>query len=208
MDDTEIPVSEEISMTIPIKVNFIAIESYLIEKFVGEIISKENTKGKEIKYAKIVDIKIAKSSSDQYNIEIVVKLQTLTFLYRNKELSITTSAELQLDVKNQKLFVAKYKIDSKGKNRFTDQVLKSILNTFIYQKIIKKLAFDLKPLVKDNLNSINTKLASNLELSEGVSLIGSLENLAISHMKLKDDHLWVLIKINGWGIINIDNFKF
>ncbi|WP_178987690.1 DUF4403 family protein [Winogradskyella schleiferi] len=206
MDDSEIPVSNDISITIPVKVNFTAIENYLNEKFAGEIISKVDTKGKEIKYAKIIDIKIAKSNSETYNIEIIIKLQTLTFLYRNRELNITISAELILNVDKQKLFVANYKIDSKGKSWFTDQMLKSIVNTFIYQKIIKKLAFDLKPIVKDNLNSINTKLASNFELKEGISLIGSLENLSISHIKLKDDHLWVLIKIKGWGILNIENF--
>lgn len=206
MDDNEIPISNDISITIPVKINFTAIENFLIEKFAGEIISKVDTKGKEIKYAKIIDIKIAKSNSEKYNIEIIIKLQTLTFLYRNRELNITISAELILNVDKQKLFVANYKIDSKGKSWFTDQMLKSILNTFIYQKIIKKLAFDLKPIVKDNLNSINTKLASNFELKEGISLIGSLEDLNISHIKLKDDHLWVLINIKGWGIINIENF--
>ncbi|MDN3492829.1 DUF4403 family protein [Winogradskyella bathintestinalis] len=208
MDTNDMSIDEEILMTIPVKISFDAIENFLAKKFVGEIISKEDPKGKEIKYAKILDIKISQSTHDIYNIAITVKLQTLTFLFRERELLISILMELTFDVDNQKLFIESYKMDSKGKSWITDQMLKSILNTFIYQKIIEKLSFDLKPIVKENLNLINTKLASNLELKEGISLIGSLDNLTVSHIEIKNSQLWVFIRINGWGIIDIQNLEF
>lgn len=208
MDYNQTPLTTEIITTLPIKISFTAIENYLLKKYVGEVISKADKNGKIIKYAKILDIRLSKSNAENFNLEIIVTLQSLTFLYNDREFKVTVSTEVKLDIENQVLFIKNYQIDSKGKSWLANQMFESIVNKFNYKKIIEKLAFDLKPILSENLNLINDKLASQLKIKEGVSIIGSLENLTIPYIRIKDEDLWILVNINVWGIINIDSLDF
>lgn len=199
---------QDISLSIPIKISFIALKNYLNKEFEGKIISKSNSNEKEIKYFKILNIDIGKSDIENYNIELKVKLETLTTFYNKRELQISVQTSVQMNADSQKIYIDAYKIDSKGESWFANQMLKSIINTFIYRKIIKNLNIELLPIIKKNLDLLNNKLASKIEVKSGVSILGSLENLTITHFVVKQNDIWVIININGWGIIDIEDFDF
>ncbi len=83
-------------------------------------------------------------------------------------------------------------------------MLKSVVNTFIYRKIIKNLSIELLPLIDEKLIQLNEKLASKIEVKSGISILGSMKSLTITHFEVKQNDIWVILNINGWGIIDIE----
>ncbi len=204
MNSEQEPTSQDISLSIPIKIRFKALQNYLNKEFVGKTISRNNSNGKEINYFKILEIDIEKSDIEKYNLELTLKLETLTTFYNKRELQISIQTLVNMDVNSQRIYVDTYKIDSTGKSWIANQMLKSIVNTFIYGKIIKNFNIDLLPLINEKLIELNEKLASKIEVKSGISIIGSLENLTITHFMVKQNDIWVIVNINGWGIIDIE----
>lgn len=198
----------DISLSIPIKISFSALKNYLNKEYQGKIISRNNSSGKEIKYFKILDIDINKSHIENYNIELLVKLETLTTFYNKRDLQISIQTLVNLDVESQNIHVQTYKIDSTGKSWFANQMLKSVVNTFIYRKIINNLNFELSPLINEKLSELNEKLASKLEIKRGISILGAFKNLTITHFEVKQNDIWVIIHINGWGVIDMEDLDF
>lgn len=208
MDEHELSVDTNISLTLPIRIGYDVLEDFINAKFAGEIISKDNDDGKVTKYAKILEIGLTKSSLEGHNLQFTIKLETLTFLYRNKELEIIVDAFLDFNPELQTVFIQKYEIDSKGKSWVADQLLESVMNKFIYQKVIRKLNFELMPIINEQLKGINTKLAARLEAKEGIYITGNLQQLQISHLEAKDHELWILMSLAGWGVIDLENLDF
>lgn len=202
------PTNQNISVSLPIKIGFTALKKYLNKEFIGKIISRHISNGKEIKYFKILDIDIDKSEIKNYNIELIVKLETLTAFYNNRSLQISIQALVNMDVDSQKLYVDTYKIDSTGKSWLANQMLESVVNSFVYRKIIKNLNIDLLPLINEKLGQLNDQLAAKIEVKSGISVLGSLENLTITHFEVKPNDIWIIINIIGWGIIDIENLDF
>ena len=202
------PTHEDLSLSLPIRISFIALKNYLNKEFADKIISKTNTSGKEIKYFKILDIDVAQSNIEMYNIELIVNLQTLTTFYHKRDLQISVQTLVNMDVTSQTVYIDTYKIDSKGESWFANQMLKSIINTFVYRKIIKNLNIELSPIINEKLIQLNEKLASKIELKNGISTLGALENLILTHFEVKNNHIWMIININGWGIIDIEHLDF
>lgn len=208
MDYQQESTNHDISLSIPIKISFTALKNYLNKEFVGTTISRPNSNGKTVNYFKILDIDIEQTDIEKYNIELMVKLETLTTFYNKRELDISVLTFVNLDVGSQKIYIDTYKIDSKGKSWFANQLLKSLINTFIYQKIIKNLSIELLPIIKKNMLLLNEKLASKIEVKSGISILGCLENVTIAHFEIKQNDIWVIININGWGIIDVESLDF
>lgn len=199
------PSNQDISITLPLRISFETAAAFLKEKFVGTNISKTDTQGKVINYFKILDLNLAQSSIQTYNLELNLKLQTLTFLFYKKDLDVIVQAQLNLDVGSQKLYVESYKINSQGNHWIATSILKSVLNTFIYKKLIKTLSVDLKPLLAERIEDINLKLASKLETSKGIAVLGKVEDFSIGHFEIKNNKIWVLINSSGWCVIDIED---
>ncbi len=194
-----------ISITLPIKINFMAIGALLHKELVGKTISKTKSDGKELKYFKILDLDLAKSKAEPYNLEINLRLQTLTLLHKEKDMQVTLQTKVVLDVETQRLYIDAYKIEKVGDSGISSYLLKSVLNTFIYRKVIDKLSVHLTPTITEKLKAINTTLASNLDIDKGISIIGHIENIGISHLEIKENGVWVFIDSNGWLILDIDH---
>lgn len=201
------PSDQAISMTLPLRISFATISAFLKKKFVGTNINKTDAQGKITNYFKILDLNLAESSAPPYNLELRMTLQTLTLLFHKKNLQVTVQAQLRLDVATQKLYVEAYKTNSQGDHWMANGILKSVLNTFIYKKIIKILSVDLRPLLTEKIEDLNAKLASKLETTKGISILGNVENFTISHFEIKKNQIWVLIKTSGWCIIDIEDLE-
>lgn len=197
-----------ISMTLPLRIDFVAIENLLKKKFIGTNISKTDANGKSSNYFKIVDIHLAESTANTYNLKLIMKLQTLTLLFNHKELEVSVDANLLLDITTQKLYVEAYHINSHGNHWIANNILKTVLNTFIYKKIINTLSVDLTPLLNEKIENLNTKLASKLEATQGISILGTVENFSINHFEIKENKFWVFINTSGWCIVEIEDLNF
>lgn len=201
------PSDQDISISIPIKMRFIALKKILNTKFSGKVISKTNASGKENKYFKILHIDIEESNFEPYNIDFIVTIETLTTFYSKRELQISIQTLVAMDLKSQQMYVESYKIDTSGQNWMANQFIKTVLNTFIYQKIIKNLRIDLAPMIHENLVKLNEKLASKFEVKSGISILGELKHLSISRFEIKEQNIWIIINMDGWGIIDIENVE-
>lgn len=196
---------QDISVTLPVRIGFDVIEAFLKKRFSGTIISKNDAKGKASQYFIILDLDLTESQTEPYNLQLRLKLKTLTLLFHKKEIEVSILAELRLNIETQKLYVEAYNINSSGESWIANTLLKSVLNTFIYKRIINTLSIDLMPLLQEKIELINTKLASDLKATKNISIMGNVENFIISHFKVKKDVIWVFIHTQGWGVISIDD---
>jgi len=208
MDSKEKKTDQDISIALPLKISFSAVEKFLEKQLVGKTISKKDAHNIELKYFKILDLKITNSNDALYNLELTLNLQTLTRLYHNKEIQFSVLTNLKLDAAAQQLYIEAYKTSSKGGSWIINNLTTSLINTFIYRHLLKKLNIDLRPLVKQKLISINNKLASKLETSKGISILGEIHSFTIDHLEVKADELWLIINSMGWCVIDIDDLDF
>lgn len=198
----------DISIKLPVRIGFAPIETFLKKRFIGTTIGKNDDNGHESSYFKILDLNLAESKSEEHNLEVRLKLQTLTVIFHKKDIEVTVQADLRFDVETQKLYVEAYKINSSGDSWLANAILKSVVNTFIYGKIINALSLDLMPIIKENIDSINTKLASELQATKNISIMGNVDTFTISSFKIKKDEAWVLVHTQGWYVVAIEDLEF
>lgn len=197
--------NQDISITLPLRIDFVAIENLLKKKFIDTNISKTDNKGKKTNYFKILNLNLAESQTKPYNLALHINLQTLTFLFHKKELELTVRAFLKFDVETQKLYVETYRINTSGESWLANHILDSVLNTFIYKKIIQSLSVELMPIIKEKIDLVNTKLSAKFETTKGISILGQIENFTISHIEIKKEEVWVFINTIGWCVIAIED---
>lgn len=198
---------QNINITVPVIIGYPVLDKYLREKMIGEIISKENSKGEKSNYAQILDVSIQKSDLEQFDLRVNISLQTLTSLFKNKQVQIFFHAALELDKELQHISLKDYEIDGKTNNWFADQLLEKVVNKWMYEKLKKKMNFDLMPHIEEKVSSINEKLENKLEAKEGVHLIGSLDQIQISNLKAGENELWISITVTGTGIVELEKLE-
>jgi len=198
---------QDISLTLPVKLDFEVLDAFLKKEYNDTNISHKDDKGHTSNYFKILDLKLEESDHPDFNLSLKLHLQPLTLLFNNNTVDVSVLAELRLDVATQKLYVEAYDMDSNGKNWVTNTLLKTVLNTFIYKKVINTLSFDLMPMITEKLAMINAQLASKFKTTNGISIIGNVASFSVSHFEIKNDVIWVLIHSQGWGVISIDDLE-
>jgi hypothetical protein len=195
---------QNIDITVPVIIGYHVIDKLLREKLVGEIISKENSKGEKSNYAQILDVSIQKSELEGFDLCLDIKLQTLTSLFKNKQVQIYFHAALELDKELQHISLKDYEVDGKTKNWFADQLLETVVNKWMYEKLKKKMNIDLMPHIEEKVGSLNEKLENKLEAKEGVNLIGALDKIEISNLKAGNHDLWISVSVTGTGLVELE----
>ncbi|TRO67108.1 DUF4403 family protein [Christiangramia sabulilitoris] len=198
---------QNIKITIPVIIGYPVLDKYLKEKLIGEIISKEDSEGNKSNYAQILDVSIEKSEWEGFDLRLNISLQTLTSFFKNKRVQIYFHAALDLDRELQHIALREYEIDGKTNNWFADKLLETVVNKWMYEKLRKKMNFNLMPHIEEKVGSLNEKLENKLEAKEGVHLIGSLDKLEISNLKAGEHELWISVSITGTGIIELDKLE-
>lgn len=198
---------QNINITVPVIIGYSVLDNYLRTKLVGEIISKENSEGKKSNYAQVLDVSISRSNMEGFDLCLDITLQTLTSLFKNKQVKILFHAALQLDRELQHISLKDYEIDGKTKNWFADQLLETVVNKWMYEKLKKKMNFDLMPHIEEKLGSLNDKLENKLEAKEGIHLIGSLDKIEISNLKAGEKELWISVTVTGTGIVELERLE-
>lgn len=208
MDNTDRISDTNVDVTIPVKIGYPILDKFLRSKMIGEIISKEDSDGEKSNYAQILDVTIGQSELEGFDLCLDIDLQTLTSLFKNKRVKILFHAALYLHKEEQRISLEDYKIDGKTKNWIADQVLETVVNKWMYDKLKRKMNFDFMPHIEEHVKSLNEKLENKLEAKEGIHLIGSLENMELSSLKAGDTDLWVSVSVKGSGIIELTKLDF
>ncbi|MBT8319880.1 MAG: DUF4403 family protein [Gramella sp.] len=198
---------QNINITIPVIIGYNILTKYLKEKLIGEIISKEDSDGGKSNYAQVLDVSMQKSDLEGFDLRVDMNLQTLTSLFKNKQVKILFHAALELDRELQHISLRDYEIDGKTKNWFADKLLETVVNKWMYEKLKKKMNFDLMPHIDEKIGSLNEKLENKLEAKEGVHLIGSLDKLEISNLKAGENELWISLTATGTGLVELEKLE-
>ncbi len=197
-------IDQNINITIPVIIGYAVLDKYLREKLIGEIISKENKEGEKSNYARVLDITIEKSHLEGYDLLLNISMQTLTSLFKNREVKIFFHAALELNKELQHISLREFEIDGKTKNWFTDTLLETVVNNWMYEKLKKKMNYNLMPHIEEKVGAINTKLEKKLEAKEGVHLIGALEKVEISKLRAGEKELWISVSVFGTGLLELE----
>lgn len=198
---------QNINITLPVIIGYPILNKYLRQKLVGEIISKENAAGEKSNYAQILDVSIGKSEMDDFDICLDINLQTLTSLFKNKQVKIYFHAALDLDQELQQISLKDFEVDGKTKNWIADKLMETVVNNWMYDKLKKKMNFNLMPHIEEKVGSLNEKLENKLEAKEGVHLLGSLDKFEVCNLKAGENELWVSFTISGTGIVELEKLE-
>lgn len=194
---------QNINLMIPVIIAYPVLDKYLREKLVGEIISRGSSN-----YAQVLDVSIEKSDLDEYDLRLNFTLQTLTSLFKNKQIKVLFHAALELDRELQQISLKDYEVDGKTRNWFADQLLETVVNKWMYDKLKQKMNFSFMPHIEEHVGSLNEKLENKLEAKDGINLIGSLEKLEISDFKAGENEIWISVSIGGTGIVELEKLDF
>jgi len=197
-----------VNVTIPVKIGYPVLDKFLRSKMIGEIISKEGSDGEKSNYAQILDVTIGQSELEGFDLCLNIDIQTLTSLFKNKRVKILFHAALKLHKEEQRISLQDYKVDGKTKNWIADQVLETVVNKWMYDKLKRKMNFDFMPHIEEHIKSLNEKLENKLEAKEGIHLIGTLENMELSNLKAGEADLWVSVTVKGTGIVELTKLDF
>jgi len=207
MDDKHKFIDENINVTIPVIINYQVLTRYIGGKLVGEILSNDNKDGEKSNYAMVLDVSIDKSNLEGFDLLLKVTLKTLTNLFKNREVEIFLHAALELDKDLQHVSLKDFEVDGKTNNRFADRLLETIVNKWMYNRLKKKMFFDLMPLIEEKVAAINLELKDKMQAKEGVHLLGSLDKVGISKITAGDNELWISVSINGTGLIELEKLE-
>lgn len=198
---------DKIVIKVPVKISYSALEAYLREKLVGEKIGKEEN-GQGTNYISILDLFLAVSREEEFDLAVDVKFKTLTSLFHNKEGSILLDASIDFDAERQLLSVKKYRLQVDSKSWLLKKSFETLINSFFHKKIKKKMKYDFRPLIKEQLIEINKKLESSLEPVEGVFLSGFLDDFKVSDILPGGKMLLILVEIEGNALVDIKKISF
>lgn len=201
------PLQDDIRFHIPVKISYSALEGFLRGQLVGEHIATTGENGEETKYATILDVHLAKSHVEGYDLAVDVKFRTLTTFFRNKEGSILLDASLEFDQDIQKLSVKDYKFDVDSSSWLLNNSLETLVGTFFRDKIKKRMNFDFRPLIAEQLGDINKKLESSIAPSEGVSISGFITSFRILQLLPGEKVLLAIVEVQGRMLVEVEKIK-
>ena len=200
--------TKPVNLTIPVSIQYTAINELLREKLIGEIISKSNDETKGSNYAQILNASVYKSHLEDFDLCLELDLQTLTSIFKNRQVKILFHAAIELDPSQQQVFISDYKIEGKTNSWFADQFIETMVNNFMYGKLKKKMNYNFLPHLHEQIASINEKLEDELEVKEGVYVSGRLGELKVIEVVALEKDLYVLVSLEGEGMIQLKKLKF
>lgn len=203
MDDS---LEENILIRLPVKITYQALGAFLREKLKGKSIETEN-KGEVTKYATILDIALARSLEDGFDLAVDLKFKTLTSLFRNKEGSILLDVAMDFNHGEQRISIKDYTLKIDSKSWLLNKSMEMVANSFVYEKMKKKMQFDLRPLIEEQLVSVNEKLEDSLEIAAGIYANGFLVDFNVAEILPGDDFLLVIVEIEASTFIDIRRFN-
>jgi len=201
------PLEDDLRFQIPVKISYSALQGFLREQLVGEHISTTAENGEETRYAVIQDVNLAKSHEAGYDLAVDVKFKTLTTFFRNKEGSILLDASLQFDQGTQKLSVKDYKFDVDSSSWLLNNSLETLVGTFFREKIKKKMNFDFRPLIEEQLGNINQILENSIEPKEGITLSGFITSFRLLQLLPGEKVLLAIVEVQGRMLVEVEEIK-
>jgi hypothetical protein len=198
---------DKVVIQLPVKIDYRVLNSFLQKKFQGKILSKGKANGETSDRARILKIALQRSQKEEFDLLLELRLQLLTTFFRNKEIEVDIHLALSYDAAYQEVYIKSYEVEGENNGWFTNTLVETLINTFLYDKIRKKMKVDLQPVIEKQLSEINTKLYGGQEVKEGVFLSGRINDLRVTEIIPGHDHLLVSVSITGNNVLDIKQIK-
>lgn len=199
---------DNIAFTLPVKIQYSVLEDYLRSKMKGENVKVENEEGEITNYARILDVSLERSPDEDFHVLLDVKFQALTSLFHDKEGRVLLYVILGYEEQEQQIKVEHFELKGKSKSWIMNKSLQAMANTFMYEKLKKKMRFDFEPLIQKQLEQINEKLENRIEPAEGFHVSGRLSTFSILEIFPGQSHVLVSVRLEGRGVIDITGLNF
>ena len=203
MDGIDPDKNYNVVLRLPVKIDYQVLQTYLQKKLLGKIISKGKASGETSDRARIKGITLERSPLEDFDLAVHVQLKLLTTFFRNKVIKVVAHMSIGFNEADQQVLIRRYKLDSDSNGWFTDRLVETFVNNFMYSKLKEKMNFDIRPLVKEKLEKLNMKLTGGMEVAAGISITGKLNEFRVQEIIPGQRTLLVAVSILGNNVLNI-----
>lgn len=188
---------------LPVKIEYKVLETYLQKKLLGKILSKGKANGETSDHARIQKINLERSPLEDFDLAVHLQLGLLTTFFRNREIKMTLHLALGFREAQQEILIPKYRLDGENNGWFTNKLVETLVNNFMYSKLKEKMRFDISPIVSQKLEKLNAEFAGGKEIVEGINLSGKLNEFRVQEVIPGQRTLLISVKILGNNVLNI-----
>lgn len=203
MEGTPSEVRNNVVLHLPVKISYKVLESYLQKKFLGKVLSKGKKGGGSSDHARIQKINLQRSPLDDFDLAVHLQLKLLTTLFKNKIITMVVHLSVGFKEAQQEIHISRYKLEGENNGWFTNKIVETLINNFMYSSLQEKMKYDLRPLVNERLEKLNNKFAGGLEVIDGMNITGTISEFSVQEVIPGQYNLLVAVKILGNNVLNI-----
>lgn len=190
-------------LRLPVKITYKVLEVYLQKKLLGKVLSKGKADGETSDHARIQKISLERSNLEDFDLAVHLQLKLLTRFFRNKEIKMTVQLALGFSEVRQEVMIQRYRLDGENNGWFTNKLVETFINNFMYSKLMDKMKFDIRPLVVEKLEKLNGQLSEGLEVADGINITGKVNEFRLTEVIPGQRTLLVSVSVLGNNVLNI-----
>lgn len=198
------PMNDKISLSLPVKISYSAIQEYLQRELTGMKLQKDGEKA----VAEILDISLTRSTQEGFDIQAEVDIRILTSVFKNRQGKLLVDVSLDFNKKAQEVSVRDFRVDVKTKNWLVNNAVETIVNAFLYGRLKERMRFDFNELVKEKLSELNTKLEAPQEATDGIYFSGFIEDFQVVDLFPGKKVILAFVQISARALIDIRQISF
>lgn len=198
------PMNEKINLRLPVKISYSALEAYLRKELVGKRFQKDE--GKD--FAEVLDISLESSKLEDFDLLADVDARMLSSIFKNRNVRVVVDIALDFQRNTQVVSVRDFRVDIKSRSWLVDNALEAVVNAFLYDRLKKRMQFDLRDLIKGKLSEINTKLESPQQATDGIAFSGFVEAFRLVDLFPGKKVLLAVVEVEARALIDIQEINF
>lgn len=203
MEDSNPENKYNVILRLPVKIDYQVLQTYLQKKLLGKVLSKGKANGEISDHARIQQISLGRSPLEDFDLAVYVQLKLLATFLKGKEIRAVAHLSLSFREADQQVMIRRYKVESENNGWFTDKLVETLVNNFMYSRLKEKMKFDIRPVVAEKLEKINGKLAEGLEVADGVNITGKVKEFRVQEIIPGQRTLLVSVSILGNNVLNM-----
>ena len=188
--------NDGISINMPINISYKALTDIMKPQIRGKVIARKDKKGKEKKYAEILDATLGGSTEPGYDVVLGLNLNVKKTIFKRDNVQLYLHAKVAYDSLRQTLYVADYKLDPKTTSVLYNTSVSALVNNVAYKPILKYMRYDIGSTLTQQKEKVNALLSTG-SLIEGVNITGSVNQVSAKQITAQPQGLAILFLLDG-----------
>ena len=184
--------SDTIHLTLPIKISYEVMRQLMDSKLIGKEIGTSKRK-----QGRITGTSLKGSFLPEYDVVLGLKMRIIRKTLVTKEVELFIHVSLTYEPDTGILSVSTFKIDAKSKNFLLAKALEILANRIYYRKVLAKASFNLIELISPQIGRLNDRIEPGMPISEGMMLYGNMEDITITKIEPRSDHVLIYALFKG-----------